>query len=485
MPPETQSPVECISSPWVMGVLAAVVALASALAVCVVPALAAQLSASGSPMTVLGAVLLGLDVFVLGHGGSLVLADGAVEGPLRLIPLGLTGVLLLLSASAMRRMGRALSLVAEEGALRPGALRDGGATLISFIGTYSIGGGVLAALARTPRVHAVSSTAVVACALVALVGGGAGLLWSLRRRAAPGVPAVRILDLLPAPFDVAARGAAISLLGLLAGAMLTVVGAVVIGFSRVAALTDSLAPGPVGGTVLLLLQLALMPTIAVWALAALLGGHFAVGVGTSVSLGASQTGLLPALPLLAALPEPGRAPWYAYLLLALPVAALGLGAVRVVRDVAGADLRTRATAWGSYAGAVLVGVVALLLLASGSIGDARLRDLGPDVASTLLPLLGMVLGTLGAAILVLDSPALERGREAVAGLRARVEQEEAREHAAGEASGQAAGARPAAGDADQVAAADGSGEAAVTAGQGASEEDGPEDADEVRGPAGS
>lgn len=423
----TQPRTERISSPVVMGAIAALVCLGIALAVCIVPALAAQLGAGRSPLTVLGAVLLGLDALVLGHGGSLLLTEGAVEGPVRLLPLGLTAVLLLVAASAMRRMGRALSLVTAQGALRPGALRDAGMALLAFVGVHAMGGGVLASLARTPQVHAVSSTAVLGCAVVALVGGLAGLLWALRRREAPGVPAVRILDLLPAPYDAAARSTAISLLGLLAGAMLVLVGALAIALPEAASLMDGLDPGVVGGTVLLLLQLALMPTLALWVLAALLGGHFSLGVDAAVSLGSSRTGVLPALPLLAALPGPGDAPWYAWLLLALPIAALALGAVRVVRDVRGQDLRTRATAWGVHAAAVLVGTLVLLALAGGSIGSGRLRDLGPDLAATALPLAAMVLGTLGLVILVLDSPALDRARAALAGLRERVEREEARE----------------------------------------------------------
>ncbi len=454
MSTQTASGTDRISSPAVMGALAALTALGVSLAVCVVPALAAQLDSSQSVLSVLGAVLLGVDAMVLAHGGRLELSGGAIEGAVRLMPMGLTIVHLGVASAVMRRMGRALSLVTSAGGLRPRALRDAGTALGAFVLLYAIGGALLSALSRTPHVHLVSSASFLAFGILALLGGGGGLLWALRRREAPGVPAVRILDLLPAPYDVAARGAAISLLGLLAAGLLTAVGFLIAGFPHAGALMDRLDAGIVGGIVLTLLQLALLPTAAVWALAALLGGRFAVGVGTSVSLGASSTGVLPALPLLAVLPQPGTAPWYSWLLLALPVAAIGAGSVRVVRDAAGADLRTRAIAWGSYAGAVVLGALLLLALATGKIGSARLADLGPHLGSVILPLLGMVIGTLAIAILIWDSSVLDSARAGVAGLRARVERAEAKEAAtsgsedteAAEAAGQTAGEGPGAED---------------------------------------
>lgn len=395
-----------------MGGVAALTALGAALALCVVPALAAQLSSQRSGLGVLPAVLLGVDAFVLGHGGSLVLSGGVVQGGLRLMPLGLTLVLVLLSAAVLRRMGRALALVDVGGALRVGALRDAGSALLAFVLVYAAGGGVLSSLARSDHVRTVGTSAVVGCGLVALVGGGAGLAWSLRRRGAPGVPAVRILELLPAPYDAAARGAVIALLGLAAGAMLTVVGALALGFSRAGALMDQLAPGWAGGAVLLLVQVALLPTLALWVLALLLGGHFAVGVGTSVSLGASRTGLLPALPLLAVLPEPGRAPWYSWLLLAVPLAALTLGACRVVLDLRGRAARERYVGYGAWAASVVVGTSILLAMSAGSIGTGRLRLLGPAVPSAALGLIGLTAAALVLAILLLESPWGRRGRPA-------------------------------------------------------------------------
>ncbi len=470
-----------ISSPWVMGAVAALTSLVIACALGVVPALAAELVAARSSFGALGAVLLGIDAFVLGHGGSVQLADGPIEGTVHLAPLGLTALFVLSAAASMRRMGRALSLVRTDGALRAGAMRDVAVTVTVFVLVYAVGGGVLASIGRSPTVHPVVSTAVIGCALVAVVGAIAGVLWSLRRRAAAGVPAVRILDLLPAPYDAAARGAAIALLGLAAVSTLTVVGALVLGFSQARAIWEQLDPGIVGGIVLLLLQLALLPTFSLWALAALLGGHFTVGVGAPVSLGASDPGVLPAVPLLAVLPGPGHAPGYAWLLLILPVAALAAGATAVVREVAGSPLRTRAATWGSYAGAVLVAVLLLLALAGGGIGTERLREIGPALSSVTLPLLGMIVGTLGLALLVFDSPAIGWVRSGVGGLRARVERAEARERGTEPASQRAAAEESAEGPTAVPSAGTGERDAADPDGDETSSEG--RDA-AVRGPAG-
>lgn len=416
-----------ITSAWVMGLLAALRALGIALAVCAVPALAAQLTAGASSLSVLSAVLLALDAFVLGHGGALMLSTPLLQGALTLTPLGLSLMFLLLAASSMRRMGRALDLVEVEGPLRPGALADAGRALGAFTLAYAAGGALVAALARSDQVHPITSTAIVGSALLALLGGIAGLLASIRRPARDGVPAVRVLDLLPAPFGAVARGVAITLLGLVAAGLLVVVGSLLLHLGRAGALFDQLDPGVIGGLVLTLIQLALLPTLALWALACLLGGSFTLGLGTSVSLGSAQVGVLPALPLLGALPQPGTAPWWTWLLLALPLLAVGAGAWSVVREVRGRPLRDRAIAWGSYVLAVLVATLLLLALSAGGIGEGRLRELGPTASGVALPLLGMLLGVVAVLVLALDSPLVAASRERIEALRARVERAEAAE----------------------------------------------------------
>ena len=119
---------EALASPLVRGVLAAVVSLGTALALTVVPALAAQVAGTRSTATALDAVIIGLNLLVLGHGGGITLSTGVIDGGVTLTPLGLMGLLVLVSALGMRRAGRVLELVQDD-ALRPRALGDAGSAL--------------------------------------------------------------------------------------------------------------------------------------------------------------------------------------------------------------------------------------------------------------------------------------------------------------------------------------------------------------------
>ncbi len=67
-------------------------------------------------------------------------------------------------------------------------------------------------------------------------------------------------------------------------------------------LVDGLDAGIGGGILLAALCLLYVPTAAVWGLAYVVGPGFAVGAGTSVSVGGTDLGAVPAFPLLAALP---------------------------------------------------------------------------------------------------------------------------------------------------------------------------------------
>src|SRR5699024_11067933 len=149
----------------------------------------------------LDAVIIGLNVLVLGHGGGIVLSTGSVEGAVTLTPFGLMGVLIAVSALGVRRVGRALGLVRADGALRARALTDAGGAVAAYTVVYALGVAVLAAIGRSSDTSPVVASAIVSGALVALLGGLLGIVWSLRREARGDVPGVRVLELLPAPFD--------------------------------------------------------------------------------------------------------------------------------------------------------------------------------------------------------------------------------------------------------------------------------------------
>lgn len=412
---------EGIAAPLVRGVLAAAMSLGTALAVVVVPALAAQVAATQSSATVLDAVIIGLNVLILGHGGGLVLSTGAVDGAVTLTPFGLLAVLMVISAMGARRVGRALELVGADGMLRPRALRDAGGALGAYSATYTIGIGVLAALGRSVDSSPVMTSAVVSGALVAVVGGMAGTLWSLRRPPVGDAPGVRVLDLLPRPFDAIARSASIAVIGLFALGMLVTVVMLLASVPAQAALFDELSPGIVGGLVLTLIQLALLPLLAAWALTVLLGGSLGVGTGTEISLSGAESGVLPALPMLAALPGPGQFPAGALALLVLPAIPVVIGAVRLAPELEELELRDRLIAWGIYPVAVAVAVLLVAGLSTGGFGDGRLVHLGPQMSTLAGPLLAMVVLATALVAGILATPLIPWSRHQIARLREKVE----------------------------------------------------------------
>lgn len=150
--------------------------------------------------------------------------------------------------------------------------------------------------------------ATLATTLVAAAGGALGSLgYAHGGTLRAGLAA--LADALP---DHARRyltpiGATVAL-QLLAG--LVAVGvALVLGAGRVADLYGALGGGVFGAVMVTLLQLLLLPNLAIWAASALAGPGFAVGVGTEVSPLTSTLGPLPAVPALGAA-DPGPMPGF-------------------------------------------------------------------------------------------------------------------------------------------------------------------------------
>ena len=415
------STADSIATPLVRGVLGALTSLGIAIAAVVVPALAAQVAGTASTATALDAIIISLNLLILGHGGGIMLSTGVIDGAVTLTPFGLLALLMLLSAVAMRKVGRALRPVRDDGLLRTGALRDVGSALGMYTLVYAIGLAVLASIGRSADSSPMVTSAVVSGAMVAVTGGLIGLLWSLRREPTETVPGVRVLDLLPAPYGDIARSALIAVTGLLGVGVAIVVVTLLLSVPAQSALFDALAPGPVGGLVLTLVQLALLPLLAVWALTVVLGGTVGVGTATGISLTGAETGVLPALPMLGALPSPGPFPGWAWALMILPAIPVALGAVRLVRDVADLAQRDRITAWVAYPVVVIVSLLLLAGLSTGGIGDGRLVHLGPQMSTLALPAIGIVVLTTALVLGVLATPLIPRTRDAYRSVRERIE----------------------------------------------------------------
>jgi hypothetical protein len=143
-------------------------------------------------------------------------------------------------------------------------------------------------------------------------------------------------------------------------------------------LYDVLAPGVVGGALLLLVELVFLPNAVIWGMAYAIGPGFSVGTGTSVSPTGVFLDVVPSFPPLAALPEPGPAPAVSLLALAAPFVAGVVGGALTVR-VMPSPVYEAAPLWGFVSGVLTACVAAgLAALAGGPLGGQRLATMGPS-----------------------------------------------------------------------------------------------------------
>lgn len=342
---------------WVGGLLAGLQGALLSLLVLVLPAVAAYVATSAAPaasdVAWTHAVSVAAGLWLLAHGVPLTLAPSVT-----LVPLGLTALALFGCYASARRSG-----YATRSALGAGVAGYAGVVL------------VVGLLTGVPLLHL--AVGVLGAAVLSAIGLGAGLL---RRPEAP-----RLRDVLepvrlrlpePVAHGVAAGTTALALLVLLAAA-LTVLW-VVAGRTAISEVVTGLDPDVVGGGVLAVGELAYVPTLVLWAFAWLAGPGFAVGSGTLFSVGEVQTGALPAVPLLGALPAPDVV---GGVLQVVPVVTVLAGvAVAVVLRRRLPTQRALDPLVAGLTTAVTAGLGALLLsaLARGGIGPDRMTELGPQ-----------------------------------------------------------------------------------------------------------
>ncbi|WP_240809655.1 DUF6350 family protein [Actinomadura sp. WMMA1423] len=253
---------------------------------------------------------------------------------------------------------------------------------LALAAPYAVLAGLLALAASSEEVRPSAWQALVGCFLVAAVAGGLGaaravvLAEARGRRVRSGLGA--LLRLLPDRPRSLVIGVAGSLSVLLASGALLVAGSLATHMSDAADLYDMLAPGVVGGVLLLLVELAFLPNAAIWGMAYAVGPGFSVGAGTSVSPTGVFLDAVPAFPPLAALPQPGPAPAVSLLALAAPFVAGAVGGVLTIRSLP-SPVAEGAPLWGFVSGA-LTGAVAALLsaLAGGPLGGGRMATVGPS-----------------------------------------------------------------------------------------------------------
>jgi hypothetical protein len=177
--------------------------------------------------------------------------------------------------------------------------------------------------------------------------------------------------------STALRGGAAAAAGVILAASMVASVAIAISFARIIGLYESLQTEYLGGVIVTLGQLALLPNIVIWVASWLIGPGFAIGTGSIVGPLGTQLGPVPVIPLLGALPQSELAFGFLGLLVPVVVGFL-VGALlgpRVRRELNGVRLIITGLALGVVGGAILA---LLAWFSGGSAGPGRLVEVGPD-----------------------------------------------------------------------------------------------------------
>jgi hypothetical protein len=342
----------------VAAAVAAAWAVAMGLLVTVIPTLLVWAFTVRAGSSAEAAAFTGADLWLAAHHVPLSI-DGA---PLGLLPLGLLVVpflLLRLSGTWATRM------------LAPADLGDAGLLVVATSAVYGLLGGLVAAVPGPGAADASPFVAAVWCAVVALCCMG----WTVVRVGELGADVAAVL---PGSFRrllVPAAGAVLTLLGV--SAVLVAV-SLAVRLGDASALADELGAGVAGGLALLVIGVAYVPNVVVWAASFCVGPGFAVGTGTSATMAGVTTGPMPAFPLLAALPSSGTPAAVTWLCLLVPVAAGVVAGLLAVRH-APTELPETTALWAAACGAVAgLSLGVLAWLSGGPLGDGRLATVGPS-----------------------------------------------------------------------------------------------------------
>ena len=311
-------------------------------------------------LSVGGSIALAGRLWLLANGAELQLPSG----PLHIAPLLLTAGI----AWGLSRAGR--FAVHAGDATAP---RSAGGAVAVLVGGHVLLTAVLALVLDDDAAGVGFGRTLAGAAVLALVAGGWGVL------AEAGV-----LDRLPGALRPVLRAVSAGLLALLALCTAVVAIAVADDASGYAAVSGSLGGAGAGALGLLGLGLLLLPNAAAAVLGLAAGPGFVVGAGTAVSVHGVTLGAVPALPLLAALPDTQAVPLLAFASQVIPVlGGLVTGVVlgRRMGDDDGGSIV--AGLWGVLAGVLLGAASAVLVwLAGGALGDGALAEVGAPALAT-------------------------------------------------------------------------------------------------------
>jgi hypothetical protein len=384
--------------------VAGALAAAGSAAVFVLPALLVWVAASESTVSWTSSLGVGAGLWLLAGGAHLTLGAAHIT----IVPLLAFAVSVAIGAWAATRAAREAADARTIVLVRDTVHRPVAVALGSWAAGYAAGAllWVLVAFLAgpTPVVWTLVLPVVVVPVLAAVLALGR-LVRGRPELVGPGLRRPRwVPDAVRRALQPGLEGAAALLgMGLLLCGLL-----VVLHFDRVSHLQGELAPGVVGGVVLVLAQLSVLPNLALWAVSFVAGTGFSAVEGASATWTGSRTSLLPMVPAFGALPQPGAFPGVLPVVVLLPVAVGAFVGWRSLRAVARLSTeRTKLTVAGT-AVVVAAGALGLLdVLGGGSLGMARLSDIGAPAGMLTLALL-VELGVGAALVLAWDRWKLRR-----------------------------------------------------------------------------
>ena len=378
---------------WRRGAVAGLVTGLASLLLVLGPTVIAWLVEPLATGTVWDAVGTGTALWLLTSGAHL------TAGPVTISVVPLLGLALLV---VVARLGarEAMVDVSTDGEHWRGLLpRSLGAALAAWWVAYAVVVGAAVALATTGPFRVVGLSLLAPAVLVPL----AGMALALRAVVLddPEVVGPR-LGLARVP-DAVRRGVRAGLWGagaLLGFGLLIVVALVGLAWDEVSTISEQVGATAFGGVVLLAAQGLALPNLALWAVSFLAGPGFQVVDGSDVTWSGAESGLLPMVPVLAALPQPGAFPWFTALSSLGVVVVGGLVARRALAEVARLSrLRTKLAVAASACITTALSLGALDVIAGGSVGQFRLSSVGAPAGWLVLSLLAELL--LGAVVVVL------------------------------------------------------------------------------------
>jgi hypothetical protein len=345
----------------VSGAIAASAVTVTGLVILTLLVLAGWIAAPHSGLGLPGVLRTATGLWLAAHHVEFTLRGA---GRIGMLPLGLV----LLPGALLWRAGRWVVRTAE--VTKPTEL---GFSILALAAPYAALCGALALACSSPLATPSLPEAVIAGFLLALCAGGLGAARAL-------APWGRLARLMPPRSRSVVLGSAGALAVLAAGGAVLAGASLAMHMSEYRALDSSLAPGLIGGGLLLLVQLAYVPNAIGWAVCYSLGPGFAFGTATVVAPTGAALGPLPIFPMLAALPANSAAlpGWASVAVLALPYLAGIVGGVLVARAAPTTAIEV-APLWGFACGVVTGGVTGVLAAFSGGpLGSGHLAAVGPS-----------------------------------------------------------------------------------------------------------